>query len=593
MVIKMQLKTRIVTIRDWFLNLPLISKMFILFALAGLIPLSVSFIVSYKEIYQFSINNQKNMSNQAYIQTLTTLTDKFARIKKLSAMISTSSNLNKSLKVIKESKDPIEQYREYISINENLNNIYYSTEYDSITYYVNSDFDVTRNMLPLFGFLGTEQGREIKSRLSGSRSNVVWMPYKQSNSLDSVPYLSLVRYVVDLSNQEQYIAIMVVNVDLSKVRDTLVPSNPNQLLYLKTKEGDALISNNEQKFMDLQLTPEIAKRIGSNFSEILINGKKYLACNRAIPDTNLELVSMVPVESLNGFMFYSDDRIIIFYLCICALMLLIIYTIAKSISKRILLLSNKMKGVKHGELEKLNVKEQKDEVGDLVTNYNYMVDEIHSLLHQQFELGQEKKGAELKALQSQINPHFLYNTLDMINWMAQRNESENIRDTVFALSQYYRLILNKGQDIVTIGDELQLCNAYIAIQQKRFKDKIQFKVDVDEKIMMYLIPKITLQPLIENAIIHGIIESSSGRGTIIVSGWEDGDNLILAVTDDGIGMEKQEGIGVKHSGSGYGISNIEMRLTLFYGMTQCIQYESNREYGTCVSLNIRKITKKN
>jgi two-component system sensor histidine kinase YesM len=204
-------------------------------------------------------------------------------------------------------------------------------------------------------------------------------------------------------------------------------------------------------------------------------------------------------------------------------------------------------------------------------------------------LGQEKKGAELKALQSQINPHFLYNTLDMINWMAQRSETENIRETVYALSRYYKLILNKGEDIITIGDEIELCNAYISIQQKRFKGKINFEIDVEEGIMMYLIPKITLQPLIENAILHGIAEGKSGRGVIIVSGWEDGDNLILSVTDDGAGMDSVEGIETRHKGSGYGIRNIEMRLTLFYGVAQCIKYESTKGIGTCVSLNIRKI----
>jgi two-component system sensor histidine kinase YesM len=270
-------------------------------------------------------------------------------------------------------------------------------------------------------------------------------------------------------------------------------------------------------------------------------------------------------------------------------MLFIIYTIAKSISKPIVLLSHKMKDVKKRKLEKLEIKEQKDEIGNLVTSYNYMVDEIQSLLLQQFELGQEKKGAELMALQSQINPHFLYNTLDMINWMAKKNEEENIRDTVEALSKYYRLILNKGEDIITIRDELELCKAYITIQQKRFKQRIQFEIDVEDSILMYLIPKITLQPLLENAIIHGISESPSGTGTIIISGWEEDDKLILAVTDDGVGMDSVEGIENKHKGSHYGISNIEMRLTLFYGMKQCISYESTKGVGTCVSLNIRKV----
>ncbi|MFR8336775.1 MAG: sensor histidine kinase [Eisenbergiella massiliensis] len=178
----------------------------------------------------------------------------------------------------------------------------------------------------------------------------------------------------------------------------------------------------------------------------------------------------------------------------------------------------------------------------------------------------------------------------MINWMASRNEMDNIRETVLSLARYYKLILNKGQDIITIGLEIELCEAYIAIQQKRFRGKILFEIDVDDQIRRFLIPKITLQPLIENAIVHGIMEKSSGRGPILISGWEEDDEIFLSVTDDGVGMATGQENERKHKGSKYGISNIETRLTLFYNMDKCITYESTQGVGTCVSIRIGKKT---
>ncbi len=584
---------RFKTMKRWFLNLSLITKMFILFALAGLIPLCASFIVSYKEMYRFSFNNQKYMIEQGYEQTRTTLSNQLDRVFKLSTLITANQNFNSSLKHIRDSREPQEQYSEYKKLNTDLSALFFSTEYDSIMYYVSSDFNLEESMFPIFRSIETEKGKEAVKNLDENDNKPVWMLYSENRTYNSGEYLSLARYISDMSDFSRYIGIMMVNIDLNRIRSTFILTSPEELIYLKTKDGRLITSSNAQMMQEMHITSGIKEQLGSSFSETRINNNSYLACRNIIPGSNLELISMIPVHAMYGSLFRTDVKMFVFYIVSCIFMLFIIYVIAKSISKRILLLSRKMRGVRDGNLEKIDIAEQKDEVGNLVTDYNYMIDEIQYLLYEQFELGQEKKGAELKALQSQINPHFLYNTLDMINWMAQKNESENIRDTVFALSKYYRLILNKGEDIVTIGDEIKLCNAYISIQQKRFKDRIKFKVDVEENILIYLIPKITIQPLIENSIIHGIAETSGRNGTIIVSGWEDGGNIILSVTDNGVGIDSVEDIENKTSGSRYGIRNIEMRLTMFYGMTQCINYDSKKGLGTCVSLNIKKVKVKN
>ena len=165
-----------------------------------------------------------------------------------------------------------------------------------------------------------------------------------------------------------------------------------------------------------------------------------------------------------------------------------------------------------------------------------MVDKMGDLLQEQYALGQVKTEAELKALQSQINPHFLYNTLDMINWMAQKDETDNIRNVVQAINHY-------------------------------------------------LIPKITLQPFLENAIVHGINEKEDARGIVMLNGWVEDGRITLSVTDDGTGM-REEDKAKPHTGSHYGMDNIAQRLELFFGEKIPIQVESSPGVGTCIVINI-------
>ena len=232
-----------------------------------------------------------------------------------------------------------------------------------------------------------------------------------------------------------------------------------------------------------------------------------------------------------------------------------------------------------------NAEDYADEIGQLVGRYNGMTEQVSDLLQEQYALGQEKMQLELKALQSQINPHFLYNTLDMINWMAQKNEMDNIRSVVQSMSSFYRLTLSGGQDIVSIGDEVRMCGAYMEIQKRRYRGRILYEAEVDEDILDCLIPKITLQPFLENAIVHGINEKEDARGVVILNGWMEDGRITLSVTDDGRGIS-MEGQKKSTEGSHYGMENIEKRLTLYYGEEIPIQIESSPGVGTCIIINI-------
>ena len=296
------------------------------------------------------------------------------------------------------------------------------------------------------------------------------------------------------------------------------------------------------------------------------------------------LVSVIPRQAIRKGTGILNGNMGLLFLGAGILMMAVMGTMTKSITGRLKLLREQMLQIQAGNMCKMEEVHSRDEIGQLIGNYNIMVDRVDELLQKQYVMGQKKVEAELKALQSQINPHFLYNTLDMIGWMAQKRETENIRSVVQAMSRFYRLTLSKGEDIVTIRDEMEMCEAYMEIQKRRYRGRICYEAEVDEDILDCLIPKITLQPFLENAIIHGINEKSDGRGVVILNGWMEDGRITLSVTDDGEGMTEDDKR-KSHEGSHYG-KNIEHRLELFFGEKIPVQIESSPGIGTCVIIII-------
>jgi two-component system sensor histidine kinase YesM len=200
-------------------------------------------------------------------------------------------------------------------------------------------------------------------------------------------------------------------------------------------------------------------------------------------------------------------------------------------------------------------------------------------------------------LQAQINPHFLYNTLDAIIWMAEAKRTDQVVDLVAALSRFFRITLSKGKDWITVRDEIAHIESYLAIQKMRYRDILDYRIDMPDDMRSGEMLKLTLQPLVENALYHGIKNKRAG-GVIVVRGrWLDGDLLQIAVEDDGIGMppERLAQIqallraepGAELDGEdGYGITNVNQRIKLYYGPDYGLAIESEYRHGTRVSLII-------
>lgn len=230
------------------------------------------------------------------------------------------------------------------------------------------------------------------------------------------------------------------------------------------------------------------------------------------------------------------------------------------------------------------------ETETVAASLSLMIERITGLMQQAVRDQEQIRRSEIRALQSQINPHFLYNTLDSIVWMAEEDGSEDIKQITVALAQYFRAVVSSGQDLVTVREELQHAESYLTIQKKRFEN-LDYSVEAEPEAAGLFLPKLLVQPLIENAIYHGI-RSRGGSGCITVRAAIEGSDLILSVADNGRGMRPQELKDVykqrpaEPGGGGIGLRNVRDRIELYYGSDYGLEIESTFGEGTTVRLRL-------
>ena len=275
------------------------------------------------------------------------------------------------------------------------------------------------------------------------------------------------------------------------------------------------------------------------------------------------------------------------------LVIILSYYIPRSITMPITRISRVTDQVAKGNLSVRAAAESGAEARMLSDSLNAMIDKINELLDQVTTEQIRLRKAEFELLQAQINPHFLYNTLDTIVWLAEAGDQKRVVSMVGNLSDFFRTSLNQGKDIISIREELAHVRSYLEIQQVRYQDILRYEITVPEDLYEYKIPKITIQPLVENALYHGI-KNKRGQGTITITGERSENGFVLYVRDNGIGMTqerlKEVRAGIqKLSYTGkeiYGLYNVNERIRLNFGETYGISIESTYGEGTCVSISL-------
>ncbi|WP_425313258.1 histidine kinase [Paenibacillus mangrovi] len=288
-------------------------------------------------------------------------------------------------------------------------------------------------------------------------------------------------------------------------------------------------------------------------------------------------------KDLNQFVFW-------FLLVVCAAVVVLAVFVSMKISQPLRRLEKSVQSVGQGDFSTPIQVSGAYEVVQLSKRFNFMLHRIRQLMEQIIHEQEAKRKSELDVLQSQINPHFLYNTLNSVIRLAEKGKKEEIVATITSLSKFFRISLSKGKNIITLEEELEHVRHYLIIQKIRFKNKFSYVIECEEDALACMTLKLILQPIVENAIYHGI-EKMSDEGFIRIYAFVQEERLVIKISDDGLGMTRQVMDqllvgGIRSGGSGVGVKNVNERIRLYYGKNYGLSFESELEEGTTVTITL-------
>jgi len=377
------------------------------------------------------------------------------------------------------------------------------------------------------------------------------------------------------------------NYQNKQIGNLFVVNDLNELLYRQR----GLEASSDEDFLRASFPNE------NEATKLSIGGLDYLTTAGHSSFTGLKIVSFNPVDSLlEETKPLLRSTILFGLLCLGFAGLLAVFTSYK-LTHPLTQLRRKMLLVRQGKLRQTVEIDSRDELGHLSREFNLMTEEIDRLVNEVYLISLKEKEAQLSALQSQINPHFIYNTLESINMMAIQSSDYRVSDTVHALGQFLRYTVDKYDRLVELREELESVQAYMMIQNNRFGSRLKLIMDSDGAFERIRVPKLLLQPLVENAIIHGF-DDMKREGTIWVSVVRFEEVLLLTVKDNGKGMNEEEMLQLRQSlrtdlpleasgqRQGLALRNIHQRLVLIYGPDYGLEIDGTPERGASFTITV-------
>lgn len=382
-------------------------------------------------------------------------------------------------------------------------------------------------------------------------------------------------------------AFLLVGINTKKMQNYIADNEDGSNFQILNSQGYIMVSKNLQ---DIGKTAEGFEHFLGDSGELDKAGD-IIAYRR---DSSRQWIADASIskDMLFGDIYRFSRVMCINILFFTVVMLVICSLLCNRLYQPIAQLRTAMNEISKGNYKvKVHVYEDAD-FKQLAEGFSQMAVSIENALNLVRKKEQEKTEILLNALQSQIRPHFLYNTLECIHWQALLEDAPGTSKMVLTLSRYYSLCLSKGQDIISLGQELLHIKSYVTLQNMRFDDIVTVCYHVPDELFQLEIPKITLQPLVENALYHGIKAEAGRRGTIDIAAHVSDGTLLLTVSDDGIGMEQEailhlnQTIGELVNDGSYGVKNVHKRLALRYGTGYGLRYEGNKAGGICVYVSL-------
>lgn len=555
----------------------------ILFSIAVLFTLLTLFI--YQLFFKIQNDILKNVAADILLQMTTNIENEFTKIKNLSAIIMTDAKIQQDLKNFYLTTD---EYKKSVisgDIDARLNKYLFEEKYINALYiFDNNGYEFySRNDLPRFNQSTKD---ELISKAAENHGGNTWFTKKSI----IWPLLSLrtIREYEDLSLKT--LGTLVIGIDI----DGIIESSINKRLYYDIGLAvllDDVVYFSDKSFSDAEVT--YAAKFSHRASIIKINKKKYLVSKMTSSNDEWNYLSIFPYHEILKILYLVNIILFLVYIFIFVLIAYFGIKFTKSITNPIEYLAGAMKGVEDNKFDVSSFiipeYNKVDEIGVLYKEFKIMLEKIDNLINENYKKQIITKDAQYRALQAQINPHFLYNTLESINWIAKLNNQDKIARMVKALGNLFRVSIT-NRVIFSIKDQIDLINDYVAIQKIRYEDRLNVIVDGSKEVFEYGIPKLIIQPIVENSIKYGL-EVLTGNCDIKINITGKKDNIKLVVSDNGPGMKKEfvkkltKGK-IEPKGSGIGLKNIYDRLSMVYGEKFSLKIESELQKGTTVSITI-------
>lgn len=567
-----------------FKNLKIKHKIFVFLMLVAFITssLAVMFFQITQSLYEELIYQQ---NAEKFHLISRQIEEKLTTIDKLSLTIMSDSAIQRYLTIMKTSKDTYSVYNMASELQKRLMSYQlfdYSISSIAILGMNNEYFGVGFNVKQV----NTQEILTFKEEAAVREGASVWVGRNQG----AASFISLreIREVNDTSMEP--LGTLIIRTSADKLMQTYsYPRGDYNSTMLIVEDHNVIYPSEAQiEYKELQLPSDKV------YSVITINHEKYLAAHFELAYTGWTFIHLVPYGSIFQGITMMKITLILIYALIILAFLFIGLQFSKSITSPIDVLTKKMRIVEKGDL---NLSEQKtpinqDEIGQLSRNFDKMVERLDTLIRENYVNQIMLKDAEYNTLKSKLNPHFLYNTLDSINWLARMNGQQEISGMVKALGNLLRSTVN-DKEFITIEEEIDNLYHYIFIQKFRFEERLVYRMEIPEHLRALYIPCIILQPVVENSIKYGV-ESGTDMCEIVVSAVEYGNNLVIQVKDTGPGMDKDYLEKLEHgevtaAGTGIGLKNIHDRLRNIFCEGYGIQIESEPGHGTLISIHLPKL----
>jgi two-component system, sensor histidine kinase YesM len=374
----------------------------------------------------------------------------------------------------------------------------------------------------------------------------------------------------------------------SKVNNRYYVLNANDIII--SSEDKNNLNKNIQDIISLeQVKYDELKRTG----RIIVNqnNKKFLLSMQSFDKLGWNIISTISLDEITEEKFNIQKVIIIVGILCLIFAVIFSYLISYTVTKPVQKLTSTMKLIMVGNMNVRAEIEDSSEIGILTQGFNNLMDKIQDLLKDIVAEQKAKQEFEFKLIQSQIKPHFLYNSLETILSLNKLERNEDAMQVTKSLANFYRLSLSKGNDMIKISEEVQIIKDYLYIQKQRYSNYMDFSLDIDEEILDFYIPKLTLQPLVENSIYHGL-KYKNNKGKLEIKGYMDNEKIVLVVFDDGVGIYEEK-INLLLSDQpqierkeDFGLGSVDRRIKLLYGNEFGLKIQSEVGSYTRVFVNI-------